>query len=339
MKNKWLWIGVAAAVLLVSGVSLNLSFNVKSDPSTSTQVRTVNLEWADTIKMFATELADDKYEGRNAGYSGNEKAAKYIVAELTKAGFNVYSEYFSFRSFYTGQKDFNTRNVVAVLEGTDPVLKDEIVVIGAHFDHVGKVSEGQHFGRIDGAVGDDEIFNGADDNASGTAAMMTIALALKSGKITTKRTIMFIAFSAEEAGLHGSLAYCEAPLFDINNHVFMINLDMIGRNPDKPVEIKGMGSAVGDTIANIVAKATAQQGLKAALDNGSDIDGGDSDHSSFRGVGIPFIFFFTGFHPDYHKVTDHADKLAYDHIATIAKTAAQVAIEVANLDKRPVFQR
>lgn len=344
MNRKWFLV-----FMLVGGFLGSLYLFIDADHAIA-QNRNLKLSWSDTIKMFATELASDKYEGRNAGYKGNNKAAEYIASEFKKAGLipqgelnangvRTYYQLFSFRSFYTGSESLISQNVIGMIEGSDPLLKHEIVVIGAHYDHVGRVDQGIHLGRVDGGIDSDDIYNGADDNASGTATMMTIALAIKSGKIQTKRSIVFVAFSAEESGLFGSKHYCLHPVAPISDHVFMINLDMIGRNPNEPVEIKGIGSARGVIVNGIIVKATHEQKLSAVLDNGSNIDGGDSDHSSFMGVGVPFIFLFTGFHQDYHRVTDHADKLDYDHMSLIAKTVTQIVVDVANLENRLEFQR
>ena len=293
------------------------------------------------LKKHAMTLASDDYRGRNAGYESNNRAAAYIAGEFRSIGLKpvgdqdgngdaTYLQHFTFRSFYTGGKDLKTQNVVGLMEGTDPVLKDEIVVVGGHFDHVGVGSQGRHLGRLGGATGEDEIWNGADDNGSGTTCVLSLARAFAKGKIRTKRSVLFILFSAEEAGLYGSKYYCNNPIAPISRHVYMLNLDMVGRNPTRPVEVKGVGSAKGTALENAVKGAIAKTGLNAKIEKGSDIFGGDSDHSSFKAKGIPFSFFFTGFHADYHRVSDHPEKLAYKNMVKISHTAGIILETIAN---------
>ncbi len=293
------------------------------------------------MKKHAMTLASDKYKGRNAGYESNNRAAAYIANEFQALGLKpvgdvddngkpTYLQHFTFTSFYTGMKELKTQNVVGMWEGTDPNLKKEIVVVGGHFDHVGIGSQGRHLSRLGRASGNDEIWNGADDNGSGTTCVLSLARAFARGKIETKRSVLFILFSAEEAGLFGSKYYCNNPVAPISRHVYMLNLDMVGRNPARPVEIKGVGSAKGSALLDAVKSAVAETGLNAKIERGSDIFGGDSDHSSFKAKGIPFSFFFTGFHADYHRVTDHPEKLAYGNMVKIARTAGRVLESVAN---------
>lgn len=308
------------------------------------------------LKTWATELASDEYAGRQAGYPGNDKAAAYIAKQFEEMGImpggdikvftpektppkNVrdYFQKFSFRTLGTGNVDLKTQNIVGVIEGSDPVLKNQIVVIGAHFDHVGQTGEGYHYARMGAKKG---IWHGADDNASGTVTVMAMAKAFASHRLATKRTIVFILFSAEEGGLIGSKYYCEHPsVGKMSDYVFMLNLDMIGRNPENPTEVKGMASAQGSYLRDVVENAVAKTGLNASVQAGAEVEGGDSDHSSFGDVCVPFVFFFTGFHPDYHKVTDTADKLAYDHMVLIGKTAMAILTKVADSIEPPIFRR
>lgn len=283
------------------------------------------------MKKWAGELASDAYTGRQAGYEGNNKAARYIAKQFSKMGIkpagdlmedNIHRDYFQrfrFNTDGTGSVDLTTQNVVGVIEGSDPELKKQIIVLGAHFDHVGQVGEGYHYARMGRLKG---IWHGADDNASGTVTVMSIAKAFAQGRVAAKRTVVFILFSAEEGGLLGSRFYTDHPTVGkIEDYVFMLNLDMIGRNPEKPTEIKGMGSAFGSYLRDVVTDAVSTTKLDASIQAGAEVEGGDSDHSSFAEHNVPFVFFFTGFHPDYHRVTDTADKLAYGHMALIGKTS------------------
>jgi len=288
----------------------------------------------DLLKKHATYLASDDLEGRCAGYPGCDKAAVYIVDAFKKAGLKPGGDAGGYtQKFQLMGRD--TQNVIGLIEGSDPELKGEVVVIGAHYDHVG-TPETRDFGRM-GGKGDDTIWNGADDNASGTTCVMALAQAFGQSGLSARRTIVFICFSGEEAGLVGSRYYTKHPLVPLEKHAFMLNLDMVGRNPTKPVEIHGVGSAEGGVIRKAAEHAVAASGLKAKLNEAVTLVGGDSDHSSFADKRVPFAFFFSGFHADYHRPSDHADKLAYDNMVKVAATSMDMLLEIGNLDEKPKF--
>ncbi|HEX7897957.1 MAG TPA: M28 family peptidase [Planctomycetota bacterium] len=290
---------------------------------------------AEVLRAHATYLADDALEGRAAGYPGNDKAGEYVAGVFKAAGLKpAGDEGAYFQKFKVGARD--TRNVVGVIEGTDPKLKDEIVVVGAHYDHVGTADQ-KDYGRLGGRGGDDKIWNGADDNGSGTSTLLGVAKAFGEGGLKAKRTIVFIAFSGEEAGLIGSAYYCRKPYGTIEKHAYMLNLDMVGRNPQKPIELHGVGSAEGGVLRKVAERAVAASGLKATLNDGVKLVGGDSDHSSFRDKRVPYSFFFSGFHADYHRPSDTAEKLAYDNMVKVAHTSVDILLDVANLEERPRF--
>lgn len=289
----------------------------------------------DLLKKHASYLASDELEGRCAGYPGCDKAADYIADVFKKAGLKPGgNEGTYFQKFRLVGKD--TKNVIAIVEGTDPELKSEIVVLGAHYDHVG-TAEQRDFGRM-GGKGDDTIWNGADDNGSGTTCVLALAQAFGQGGLSARRTIVFICFSGEEAGLVGSRYYVKNPTAGpLEKHVFMLNLDMVGRNPTKPIEIHGVGSAEGGVIRKAVERAVAASGLKAKLNDAVTLVGGDSDHSSFADKRIPYAFYFSGFHADYHRPSDHPEKLAYDNMVKVATSSMDILLDIANLDERPKF--
>ncbi|HXX95140.1 MAG TPA: M20/M25/M40 family metallo-hydrolase, partial [Planctomycetota bacterium] len=216
----------------------------------------------DLLKKHAYFLADDALEGRCAGYPGCNKAADYIAEVMKQAGLApAGDEGTYFQKFRV--KGRETKNCVGILEGTDPDLKKEFVVIGAHYDHVG-TSEQDDFGRL-GAGSEHSIWNGADDNGSGTTTVLGVLRAFAEGGLRTRRTIVFILFSGEEAGLIGSRYYCNHPAGPISQHVYMLNLDMVGRNPQKPIEVQGVGSAEGAVLQKIVERACEKNGLKAKI--------------------------------------------------------------------------
>jgi Peptidase family M28/PDZ domain len=211
------------------------------------------------------------------------------------------------------------RNVVAVLPGSDPSLKDQSVIVGGHFDHLGWGGEGS----LDPDT--HEIHNGADDNASGTAGVLEVA-----GKLAAAprpaRTVVFITFTGEERGLWGSAYYVAHPTVDLSKAVAMINLDMIGRMVDDQVTVFGMGTAKEwDDLVK-----TVNQGLAQPMKLGLAPDGyGPSDHSSFYGAGIPVLHFFTNTHADYHRATDDWQKIVPRGIDRVTDLAAGIARRLA----------
>lgn len=302
------------------------------------ELKGLDLITEDLLKKHAGYLASDELQGRQAGYEGNNKASEYIAGVMKKAGLAPVGDKDDkdsptyFQAFKVARKP--TRNCVGLLAGSDPKLKDEILVVGAHFDHLGKNDDqGPPGQRGGGPRGDDDIWNGADDNGSGTTTLLGLIKAFGEGGLKPKRSILFIAFSGEEAGLVGSFHYVAHPIVPIARHVFMLNLDMVGRNPDKPVKIDGVGSAEGPRLRKTVEEAAAATGLKASVNDAVTVMGGDSDHTPFRRAGVPFVFFFSGFHPDYHRVTDHADKLAYENMVKVGKTAGKILMSLADADE------
>lgn len=345
MNRKLFWSLIVAAVagtFVVATVPQRF-VDVKAAHSVTVAAGTVD---AADLKTWATELASDDYAGRQAGYEGNNKAARYIAKQFKAMGIKpggdvmedgIHRDYFQRFTFNIGDGDLDSQNVVGVIEGSDPKLKDQIVVLGAHFDHVGQDGIGTHYARLGKTKG---IWHGADDNASGTVTVLGIAKAFAEGKFQPKRTMVFILFSAEEGGLLGSEFYCKKPsVGKITDYVFMLNLDMIGRNPNMPTEVKGLGTAQGTYLVDVVDDALNKTKLSAKLTRGAVVSGGDSDHSSFGAVGVPFVFFFTGFHPDYHQVGDTADKLAYDHMALIGETARLMLKDIADRPSPPIYRQ
>jgi hypothetical protein len=215
-------------------------------------------------------------------------------------------------------------NVVGFLPGSDPARRDEWVVVGGHYDHVGE-------GGLDG----DRIHNGADDNASGTSGVLEIAQAFASLPAAARpaRSLVFVTFSGEEKGLLGSDAILSQGTLPIEKLVFMLNLDMIGRNPDKKVEI------LGDAFATVVQAITDEENRDVKVDmewSGKNY-APNSDHHSFFKRSIPSMFFFTGTHPDYHQPGDHADKLAYDNMEKLSRLGFRIVGRVAEGDVTPQY--
>jgi Zn-dependent M28 family amino/carboxypeptidase len=293
---------------------------------------------AGQLEVIVSYLASDALEGRAPGYPGNDKATEFIAALYQEAGLKAVGDNGTyFQAFtYKNKGERKTRNTLALLEGTD--LKDEIVVVGGHHDHLGRGTGAQSGWPMGGTTKDDEIYNGADDNASGAATVVALARAFARSGLKPHRSILFMTFSGEEDGLIGSAYYCEHPIKPMANHVAMLNLDMVGRNGDKPVFAYGLGSEAGDAWEKLVDGACKNAGFKVRQAQQSTIAGGDSDHSSFRDKGVPVLGFFTDFHKDYHQVSDHARLLDYQNMERIGRASMHIIWEWAN-GPRAEFKR
>jgi acetylornithine deacetylase/succinyl-diaminopimelate desuccinylase-like protein len=255
-------------------------------------------------------------------------------------------------------------NVVGILEGSDPKLKNEVIVIGAHYDHLG------HGGKGSLAAREGEIHHGADDNASGVAGLLELARTFARDRKSIRRTIVFIAFSGEEEGLLGSNYYVRKPVLPLAQTVAMINLDMIGRMRENKLNVGGVGTSAewkkwieranNDLDMKVTAAGEvapdhgAAHGVPVVVAaNGETIvraspgerfaltmteDGfGPSDHASFYAKQTPVLFFWTGTHEDYHKPTDTADRINYEGEQKIVAFVASIVRAVDASDTRPTY--
>jgi hypothetical protein len=260
------------------------------------------------------------------------------------------------------RRNVSAANVIGILDGSDPALKKEAIVIGAHYDHLGLGGEGSL------APQSSAIHHGADDNASGTAGVLELARLFSSKEMRPRRTIVFIAFGGEEEGLLGSSYYVNNPTVPLANTIAMINMDMIGRMKNRNLTVGGVGTSPEwrpllesiNSLQGMVVTATASprsvapRGIPVVVSaNGSTIvtsdaskqfqltlneDGyGPSDHSSFYSKQIPVLFFWTGTHEDYHKPSDTADKINYEDEVQILKLVGQVVREIDEAEKRPTY--
>lgn len=243
-----------------------------------------------------------------------------IDATFTPQSFAIPGDEISMKTTITSEF-LTAQNVVGFWEGSDPQLRDEVIVIGAHYDHVG-------FLRGEFQEGEDYIFNGADDNASGTVGLLEIAQAF-SFSARPKRSLVFIAFAAEEKGLLGSKAYVREPLWPLAKTKAMLNMDMIGRN--RPNHVSIIGYSHSPDLNQINIEENAYIGLK--LDYDGERFFMRSDQYNFARNGIPVLFYNTGDHRDYHKVTDNPDKINERKIARIASLVFRTAWRAANTDK------
>lgn len=284
-------------------------------------------------------VADDNMEGRNTGEPGQKRAGEYLINEYKKNGI----------SYPTGASDFyqkvpsefmkrgfapklnDSENIWTFIEGSEK--PQEIIVISAHYDHVG--------------MKNGEVFNGADDDGSGTVALLEIAQAFKKAKddgFGPKRSILFLHVTGEEHGLHGSRFYSENPLFPIENTVVDINIDMIGRRDTLHPKTNNYIYVIGSdrlsselhTINEEVNAKYTQLELDYKYNDRKDPERiyYRSDHYNFAKKGIPAIFFFNGIHADYHLSSDTPDKIEYDALAKRTQLAFVLAWELANRPER-----
>lgn len=241
-----------------------------------------------------------------------------------------------------------TQNVVAIWEGSDPVLKNEMVAIGAHYDHIGMNPN---------SSAEDKISNGADDDGSGTVAVLSIAEALAKSKVRPKRSVLFVWHCGEEKGLWGSEYFNKFPTVDIKQVIAQLNIDMIGRSrkadDNKPAnkELSGenaiyvIGSNMMSSTLGKIVSDTNKNYLNLDYDFRYD-DPKDknkfffrSDHFNYALNGIPITFWFDGVHEDYHKVGDSPDKIDYVKMEKVARTIFLTLWEVTDLKERPKIDK
>lgn len=221
------------------------------------------------------------------------------------------------------------RNVIGILPGSDARLGDEAIVVGAHYDHLGL--GGRHAMNPELAG---QIHNGADDNASGTAALLEIARAAAANRSRFPRTTLFVAFAGEELGLVGSAYYVSHPVFPLDRTVAMVNLDMVGR-PRGRIMISGLESAPA-LDDDVTAAAAAVEGIDVRrFQEGAGV--GSSDDTSFALKRVPAIGFFSGFHSDYHRPTDDWDEIDPEGASRVATMAYELTARISSTSNRPEF--
>ena len=321
------------------------------DLSSARYAKTINQK---DLHEYLSVLAADSFEGREAGTEGQKKAAKYVLSKfeefgldpvIEKNGKKTYSQEFTMhkkgRRKYSSlplildEKDrlsedelenyVKTENIIGVLEGSEK--KNEYIVISAHYDHIGQNYKG--------------IYNGADDNGSGTSALLEIAEAFSIAKKNNKgpkRTIIFAAFTAEEKGLIGSRYYVENPHVQLKNIIANLNIDMVGRNGNDFIHV--IGASIEDPGLEEIIEDANKQYTKLRLDY--SLDAGEtpssiyrrSDQYNFSRFGIPAVFFYGGHHYDYHKTSDTVDKINFEGLSKRTKLIFHTAWELANRPER-----
>lgn len=287
------------------------------------------------LKKHLEYLASQELEGRMSGKRGNVVAAQFIKKLYSDFGLETMYHKFNIERMNPGPNnetgDNFTQNIYAWIEGNDPVLKDEIVVIGAHMDHIG-------YGPKMSRWGGGKVHPGADDNASGTVALIQIAKAFSMLKGKNKRTVVFQSYSAEEMGLIGSRYYCNNPVFPKDNpnmskHIFMLNMDMVGYLG----QAKTLAFNSADSSLDIKAIIGELSGKYSFANSVTSRGSGGSDHASFYNKKVPIAFLHTGLHPHYHTPTDTADRINFAGVEKVAKYGFELSWKVVNSDSRPRF--
>ncbi len=329
---------LSLSVLILVNVSCTCTKKIHSE--TKNMSHYINTISEKDLKKHLSIIASDSLEGRNTGEKGQKKAANYLknfylsqnitYPKGAKSYFQpIPSTYFQ-KAF--SPKLGDSENVWAFIEGSEK--PDEIVILSAHYDHVG--------------MKNGEVYNGADDNGSGTSSLLEIAEAFAQAKKEgngPKRSILFLHVTGEEHGLHGSRYYTENPLFPLANTIVDLNIDMVGRRDDKHKDSNHYIYLIGSDrlstdLHNISEKANAQT-VQLELDyTYNALDDPNrfyyrSDHYNFAKNGIPSLFYFNGVHDDYHQPTDDVSKIEFDALEKRVQLIFATAWELANRENRP----
>ncbi len=285
----------------------------------------------DELKEGVYEISSDAYEGRNTGEPGQKKAAQFLKDSYKSIG--IESAYRSDDYFQEIPASFlpedikASENVVAYIEGSE--FPNEILVLSAHYDHIG----------MDG----EEVFNGADDDGSGTIAVLEMAEAFQIAKKAghgPKRSILFLHNTAEEKGLYGSKWYVENPIFPIENHITNLNIDMIGRVDPKHKKNPNYLYLIGSDRLSKELHEISETANNTFTNINIDYTFNDpkdpnmfyyrSDHYNFAKNNVPVIFYFNGVHEDYHKITDTPEKINFELLRKRSKLIFHTAWELVN---------
>jgi hypothetical protein len=267
-------------------------------------------------------LADDVYEGRAAGSRGGHAAAKYLIKQLQPYGLTPAGAGGDFFQPF----DNEMRNILALKPGDDPELQHEIIVVGAHYDHVGygnRRNSNGPFGRI---------HNGADDNASGTAALLETIEAFAQSGLTTRRSILFAFWDGEERGLLGSKHWLAHPTLPVENVKLAITIDMVGRLRNEQLYVLGTRSGFG--LRRLLSGPVEDP---LWLDFSWDLTA-NSDHWPFLERQIPVVLLHTGLHSDYHRPTDDVEKINRAGMREVSRYLLAALIKVANEEHLPKFR-
>lgn len=342
--KKFLYLASTAAIL-ACGSGKEAAKKVTLDPNVDYAAKYASTITAKDLGKHLFVYASDEFEGRHTGEPGQKKAVEYlknfyiannIVSPLGGDDYfqEVPADYLTKNSRGLTLKD--SENVVAFIEGTEK--PEEILVISAHLDHEG--------------VKDGEIYNGADDDGSGTVAILEIAEAFKKAAnegVKPKRSILFLHVTGEEKGLLGSKYYTENPIFPLKNTVTNLNIDMIGRvdarHKGNPNYVYLIGADKLSTELHNISEEINKKYTNVDLDYKYNDENDPnrfyyrSDHYNFAKHNIPIIFYFNGTHADYHRPSDTPDKINYEQLELRTRLVFHTAWELANRENRVVVDK
>jgi hypothetical protein len=344
-------LGCAAALAVAAGGASGAEDPAVPEPPADAVASIVA---ADALR-HVTHLASAKLEGRGSGFAGANEAGRYLVAQLvsfgaepagpeiksgaqgagggavTGAPSRSFEQPFDVRCVpFPGQGPGDeakgqvaaTFNVIGLVRGSDEKLRDEYVVLSAHYDHVGKLKK--------------KVFTGADDNASGTSALLEVAQAFAlPGAARPRRSVVILFCTAEERGLLGSKHWCDNPTLPFSGVVANLNIDMVGRNKSKEMDVYGNGTSPDLDAAH--RTAAAKSGLQFTAKIGSIFL--RSDQVNFYEKNVPCLFWTSGLHKDYHTAGDVAARIDEGKVARAALHAYHTAWIVANRTERPAFRK
>ena len=315
-------------------------------------MKTLNEISPDLLRADLSFLASDALAGRNTPSPGLEAAAEFIASRFRAAGLEapVNGSYFqtadltarvkqSVERHHLQAPDYPVigRNVIGLVRGSDPKLRDTYIIISAHYDHIGTIATATGRTMEKGAVGTDRIFNGANDDGSGTVSVIALAEAFSRLKVKPRRSLVFIAFCGEEWGLLGSRYYTEHPVFPLKQTIANINLEQVGRT-DGDIA-KGSASLTGfefTTVGPLFARAGLTFGMTVDQDKNSAKYFTQSDNVSFARLGIPDNTICTAFEfPDYHGLKDEWPKIDYTSMATVDRVVGTVVWYIAQSRMQP----
>lgn len=323
LHRKWLRGGASLLVVSMLALAQSLSADVitESMAQKSVEVGLAKIDLVD-LKRHVGTLASDALEGREAGGRGGKAAQAYLRSELKaiRATGSLPKE-------QTQEFGRDYQNLLLVIPGSDERLKQEVVIVGAHYDHVGYGNSSNSHGPFG------QIHNGADDNASGTSAVLELIQAFASLPAPPARTVMFALWDAEEAGLLGSKHWVASPTLPLKDVRLVLNLDMLGRLREGRVVTLGWRSAAG--LRYLLASQNVGNELRLAFQPRVTAD---SDHYPFYSSRVPIIHLDTDKHDDYHRPSDDADRIVWDGILSLTKFAFRVSMEAANRPQLPGFR-
>ena len=336
MKLTRIFVPLVASMVLYSCASNNLSYEGKAFKNAYASIK------AEELKKNLSVIASDEMQGRDTGSEGQKKAGKYMIDFYKNIGVSYPKALGSYYQIVPkealksrGKELPESENILAFIEGTEK--PEEIMIVSAHYDHVG-TKKGV-------------VYNGADDDGSGTVAVMEIAKAFQSAKKAgngPKRSILFLHVTGEEHGLFGSEFYSDNPVFPLANTVVDLNIDMIGRDdPDNRGKnyVYVIGSEMLSSELKVINEAANKKTVNLELNYKYD-DPNDpdrlyyrSDHYNFAKNNIPVAFYFDGIHEDYHKPTDDVEKIDYVLLQKRTQLVFATAWEVANREARIVVDK